>query len=112
MPEILHFPSVAEAEAAKHKLDSFMSDLDRLVTVAEHFAGKDMTLEEARPADARGWPDDERERDVDVAAFARLLVFSDEALADAELIAAEARRLRQALLTSYREYVIEEASHA
>ncbi|MGH2921824.1 MAG: hypothetical protein ACRDKU_07160 [Gaiellaceae bacterium] len=107
MGDTLMLPQISEIDEADDLAARFGSALDDFTTRAEKYIGNDVKLDDAAFLLANGIAVDERPRHADPALFARLLVFADDALDEAERIAEDARRLRRALLVGYREFVID-----
>ena len=103
----MYLPGISEVDDADGKLGSLLSDLDVFVRATEQFSGDDIPLEEALFLDKSGIAFENAPRHVDPAVIARLLVFAEEALDDAEKIRDQPESLRSALLSIYRNYVIE-----
>jgi hypothetical protein len=108
MPETMQFlPSISEVDVADDAIGKFLSDLDWFASAAEKFRGDDVSLEDHVFMDRNGIEFENAPRHVDPAIIARLLVFADEAIDDADKIKRDAERLRGELLTIYRGFVIE-----
>lgn len=107
MATALTLPPISAVDEADHKLGSFISDLDHLRSEAERFAGESVSLDDAVFLNHAGVEIDEPPREADPALFARLLVFANETIEDAEHIAEDARKLRSALLDAYRYLLID-----
>jgi hypothetical protein len=101
-------PSVAEIDAADDKLGEFLSDLDWFTSSAARLAGPAVPLADAVFMCKAGIAFSDRVPfEYDEASFARLLVFANEIETDAERTKEDAAKLRAALLSIYREHVIE-----
>ncbi len=108
---ILRLPSVDEINLADDQLAAAKSALDDFTSRAQAFVGLVETIPEGVTLEDFIADQAATEREVDVEALARLLVFADELLEDADDIRAYAIALRQHLLTSYRSYVLEPRRH-
>lgn len=96
-------PTLNDIEEADNKLGSFMSSLDWFTSEAEAIdKGREIPLDVAAAMIRNNVEfEDSFPYEHDDKTFARLLVFADELLNDAESIERDAHRLRQALLGIY-----------
>ena len=102
---MLSLPTLEEVEATDHKLGSALSDLDDFAHRVERMCGDTQSVDDyafmvtakvTLPSEPIAY-DGER--------FARLLVFADELVEDAERLRKDAERLRAHLLQLYRSEV-------
>ena len=107
----LALPSVEEVDAVDEKLGSFLSDLDDFASRVQGLVEPAKSLEDCsflvRAGIAVG---DEAPSNLDPAVFARLLVFADELLGDAQHITDYAAKMGQNLLWIHREVVLDPAT--
>jgi hypothetical protein len=105
--ELTFLPSISTVDEADDLLARFLSRLEDFAVTAESFGSDPVSLEDAHFLDRAGIDFEHRERIADPATIARLLVFADETLDDADTVRREAARLREALLVIYRYLVID-----
>jgi hypothetical protein len=106
--ETLFLPAISAVDAADEKIGSFLSDLDMITSDVAIFAGDEMPLADAVFMSKHGIKiPTGRPRHADPATIARLLVFANEIVDDADSIKRDAEKLREALLSIYRNHVID-----
>lgn len=97
-------PPISKVDHADSHLGLFLSDLDSLTSEVERFAYE---TDDAAFLAIHGIASDEGKRVVDPATVARLLVFADELETDAKAVLDYGQKLRAALLSVYRENILE-----
>jgi hypothetical protein len=106
-------PSLEEVAEADDKLGSAVAAIDDFATRVKRLIGDVLPVADYAFMSKAGITfADPEPAPLDAVTFARLLVFADEAVTDAENLREYAEALREALLTLYRSEVIERAGQA
>jgi len=105
---VRQLPSISVIDAADEKMGSFLSDLDDFTSSVKALASNSVPLQDAVFMSKAGIDFEEPPTYIDPALVARLLVFTDEILADdLDTLRRDAESLRSDLLWIYRMQVIE-----
>jgi hypothetical protein len=100
-------PAISVVDRADDHLGRLLSDVDAMTSAVESFVGDGMPLHDFLFLRQSGIAIEDSPRHPDPATLARLLVFANELADDAKAIEDYAQRLRAALLTTYRECIID-----